>query len=118
MRRLRNRSGGLGCSPAAACRPHHPAHHHPARPPAQPAAGLDRWRLAVLDDMVGCSKSLVVAAALLAGRLPVAGAVAAARVEEDYQMEEWGCVEAGHDLDIADLRTRVAAAATLVRLLG
>jgi ATP synthase F1 complex assembly factor 2 len=47
----------------------------------------------------------------------VAAAVAAARVEEDFQMEEWGSVEAGHDLDVADARTRVTAAATFVRLL-
>ncbi len=45
------------------------------------------------------------------------GAVAAARLEEDVQMEEWGAVEAGHDLDIADVSTRIAAPALFLRLL-
>lgn len=34
-------------------------------------------------------------------------AVAASRLEEDAQVEQYGLVEGGHDLDIADLRTRV-----------
>lgn len=72
----------------------------------------------MLDDVTSASKSLLVAAALVAGRLSVAQALAAARLEEDFQMEEWGCVEAGHDLDIADAKTRITAAATFVRLLA
>lgn len=63
------------------------------------------------------SKSLVVAAALLAGRLGVAGAVSAARLEEDFQLEDWGMVEAGHDLDIADTNTRIGGPAVFVKLL-
>lgn len=38
--------------------------------------------------------------------LPVQ-AVEASRLEEDAQMEQYGLVEGGHDVDIADLRTRV-----------
>ena len=51
------------------------------------------------------------------GRLSVADALEAARVEEDFQIEEWGLVEGGHDIDIADARARVAAPAVFVRLL-
>lgn len=32
-------------------------------------------------------------------------------------MEAWGEVEAGHDLDVADIGSRIAAPAVLVRLL-
>lgn len=34
-------------------------------------------------------------------------AVEASRLEEDTQVEQYGFVEGGHDLDAADLRTRV-----------
>lgn len=64
------------------------------------------------------SKSLVIAVALLHGRLSVAEAVKAARLEEDFQLEDWGMVEAGHDLDIADTQTRIGAPAVFVNLLG
>lgn len=44
-------------------------------------------------------------------------AMAAARAEEDHQIEQWGLVEGGHDVDIADLRVRVSAPSLFVRLL-
>ena len=46
-----------------------------------------------------------------------AGACAAARVGEQHQIDEWGEVEAGHDIDAADLALRVSAASTFLRLL-
>jgi ATP synthase F1 complex assembly factor 2 len=73
--------------------------------------------LAAVDQLVTTTKSVVLAAALLRGRLSAAQAVAAARLEEDFQLEDWGMVEAGHDLDIADVRTRVGAGAAFLRLL-
>jgi ATP synthase F1 complex assembly factor 2 len=45
-------------------------------------------------------------------------AMAAARLEEDVQVEEWGAVEAGHDLDEADIGTRIAAPSVFLRLLA
>lgn len=60
----------------------------------------------------------MIAAALLHGRINVAEAVAAARVEEDFQLEDWGMVEAGHDLDIADTKSRIGAPAVFARLLA
>lgn len=80
-------------------------------------AGLDAWQLAAVDQLVTSSKSLVVAAALAAGRLGVAGAVSAARLEEDFQLEDWGMVEAGHDLDITDTNTRIGGPAVFLKLL-
>lgn len=49
------------------------------------------------------------------GRLSVAGALEAARVEEDHQIMNWGLVEGGHDVDIADAAARVSAAALFAR---
>ncbi|GFH12593.1 uncharacterized protein HaLaN_08306 [Haematococcus lacustris] len=71
--------------------------------------GLDAWHLAAMEQLVTTCKSVIIASALAHGRLNIQGAVSASRVEEDCQVEEWGAVEAGHDLDIADIRTRIAA---------
>ena len=43
--------------------------------------------------------------------------LAAARLEEAFQSEEWGEVEAGHDLDKADIGSRVAAPIVMMGLL-
>ena len=56
-------------------------------------------------------------AALSQGQLKVHDAIEAARLEEDYQMEEWGLVEGGHDIDIADMKVRIAGPAMFLRLL-
>ena len=54
----------------------------------------------------------------LQGKVTVAQALAAARLEEDHQIDEWGLVEGGHDIDIADARARVAAPAVFMQLLS
>ena len=53
----------------------------------------------------------------LQGQLKVKDAIAAARLEEDIQIQEWGLVEGGHDIDIADIRVRVAAPALFLEYL-
>ncbi|KXZ46524.1 hypothetical protein GPECTOR_43g961 [Gonium pectorale] len=80
--------------------------------------GLDHWHLAAAEQLTTTCKSVVLAAALLRGHVTPAAALAAARLEEDFQAEEWGRVEAGHDLDEADLRSRVFAPSLFVRLLA
>lgn len=80
-------------------------------------AGLTPWQLAAVEQLVTSSKSLVVAAAVHHGQLTAAEAIKAARLEEDYQLEDWGMVEAGHDLDIADTHTRIGAPAVFLSLL-
>lgn len=54
---------------------------------------------------------------LLQGQLDVQAAITAARLEETYQMDEWGLVEGGHDIDIADMQVRIAGPAMFLRLL-
>lgn len=50
------------------------------------------------------------------GRLSVPEMLTAARLEEDHQIAEWGLVEGGHDIDIADASARISAAALFSRL--
>jgi hypothetical protein len=38
----------------------------------------------------------------------------AARVEEGFNIEQWGLVEGGHDLDISSTRLMLSAASTLL----
>eukprot|EP00879_Flechtneria_rotunda_P009007 GHRR01009430.1.p1 GENE.GHRR01009430.1~~GHRR01009430.1.p1 ORF type:complete len:397 (+),score=186.38 GHRR01009430.1:440-1630(+) len=80
--------------------------------------GLDAWHLAAAEQLISASKSVVIAAALLHNRVTIGQAVAAARVEEDFQLEDWGMVEAGHDLDIADMQTRMGAPTVFIKLLA
>ncbi len=66
------------------------------------------WRSWTLrQGLVGC----------LQGQLDVQAAITAARLEETYQMDEWGLVEGGHDIDIADMQVRIAGPAVFLRLL-
>jgi hypothetical protein len=44
-------------------------------------------------------------------------AVQASRLEENHQIEAFGLVEGGHDVDEADLRTRVAGSALFLSML-
>lgn len=67
--------------------------------------------------MTTCCKSVLIAVAVAERHWSVQDAIAAARLEEDYQIEDWGMVEAGHDLDIVDINTRVGAPAMMLRLL-
>ena len=77
-------------------------------------AGLGRGCRLVAER----AKSLLVALALARGRIGAAEACAAARVAEQHQIDEWGEVKAGHDLDAADLAVRIGASSAFLRMLG
>ncbi|MCO5561135.1 hypothetical protein L7F22_014756 [Adiantum nelumboides] len=74
------------------------------------------WQLAAIDALSASAKSLVVAMAVYRGRLGIEDAIQVIRLEEDFQIEAWGLVEGGHDIDVADLKCRVAAASVFLRL--
>lgn len=86
-------------------------------PSTLPLAALDTWQLAAAEQLASSCKSVLIGLAAMRGRLGIAATVEAARVEEDHQIEEWGLVEGGHDIDIADLHVRVAAPSLFVRML-
>lgn len=92
-----------------------------------PAGAVDRaqqllgevgdWELAALDWLTSWSKSFVLALALARGRIEAADATIAVRLAEQHQIDEWGEVEAGHDLDAAHVALSLSAGAGFVRLL-
>ena len=77
----------------------------------------DDWQLAALDMMTSSTKSLVISLALAHGRISASEACAASRVAEQHQIDEWGEVEMGHDLDAADCAVRLSASSAFLQLL-
>ena len=84
-------------------------------------ASRSDWCLAVIDNVAGATGSTLIAVALYHGFLDSEAANKAARLQEQYQVDRWGMVEAsgmgGHDIDAADMNARLAAAAVFLRLL-
>ncbi|OAE18118.1 hypothetical protein AXG93_4101s1050 [Marchantia polymorpha subsp. ruderalis] len=79
---------------------------------------MSDWELAAVDSLAGAAKSLVVALAIARNELSIERAIDIIRVEEEHQIEDWGHVEGGHDIDIADLRVQITAASVFLRLLN
>lgn len=75
----------------------------------------DAWSLAALGIIVPALGSLVLGLALVGARLPVAGALAAARIDEAFQQEFWG-VDAEADARAEAVAADVALAAHLLAL--
>jgi hypothetical protein len=81
-------------------------------------SGLDCWYLAAVEQLTYSGKSLLLALALTHGKLGLMEGLSAARLEELFQLEEWGEVEAGHDLDAVDVGSRVAAPVLMLKPLN
>ncbi|GMH36703.1 hypothetical protein BSKO_04576 [Bryopsis sp. KO-2023] len=77
--------------------------------------GLDNWKLGLADAMVCGCRSLVIGLALLNNKITVKEAMSISRLEEELQIEHWGLVEGAHDLDIADMKMKLAAATMFMR---
>ena len=75
---------------------------------------LDDFTIAALDAVTSLSKSVVVALAVMDGRLSLDAAFEACRVEENYQMRTYGRVDGmyGHGVDVEWTRMVLAAART------
>ena len=76
----------------------------------------DPYARAALRAALGTCKSTVIALALMSGHLTVEQAVAASRVEEEYQIEINGFVEDGHDTARVQTQVKLASAAGLMWL--
>jgi chaperone required for assembly of F1-ATPase len=76
----------------------------------------DAWRLTALHALVTLSGSLVIALAVAHGRLDPAGAWAASRVDEDWNIAEWG-EDAEAAASAAEREAAFHAAERLLRLL-
>ena len=83
---------------------------------AAAVAAQDDFRLTALHAMTGACGSLVIALALMEGRLAAAAAFAASQLDETFQIEAWG-----EDAEAAARRRAlvedIAAASRFVRLL-
>lgn len=84
---------------------------------------FDEFELAALESLTGELKSLILALSLLknlnnTSNLVISGqdAVQLSRLEEEHQIQEWGLVEGGHDVDRANCLVQVMAAVAFVRL--
>jgi len=65
---------------------------------------LDVWGLTAAQSACAATGSLVLALALVKGRIDPAGAFAASQLDEDYQIEQWG-----EDYEAADRRALLKA---------
>ena len=78
-------------------------------------ASLDAWHLMALHSMAAEAKSFFIAAGLLLNsqNWSVASAMEAARVEEEFNIANWGLVEGGHDYDRLNCSVQLHAAVVL-----
>ncbi|KAM0954027.1 putative ATP12, ATP synthase F1-assembly protein [Dioscorea sansibarensis] len=72
--------------------------------------------LAAIDAMAAASHSLTIPLGMFRGRLGIEEAIELIRLEEDLQVDRWGLVEGGHDVDIADLQVQISSAAVFLGL--
>jgi chaperone required for assembly of F1-ATPase len=68
----------------------HVAQPEPALAAARAAIPHEPWALGALNSITGLTGSALIALALAAGRLSVEEAWAAAHVDEDWNMQQWG----------------------------
>ncbi|PON44054.1 ATP12, ATPase F1F0-assembly protein [Parasponia andersonii] len=76
----------------------------------------DDCELAGIDAIAAAAHSLVIAIGIFRGKLQIEEAIELIRLEEDLQVDKWGLVEGGHDVDIADLRVQISSAAVFLGL--
>ncbi|KAL4568274.1 hypothetical protein LXL04_023882 [Taraxacum kok-saghyz] len=76
----------------------------------------DDNELAAIDALTSASHSLIISIAVFRGVIGIQEAIELIRLEEDMQVERWGLVEGGHDLDVADLKVQIASAAVFLGL--
>ncbi|CDP15765.1 unnamed protein product [Coffea canephora] len=82
-------------------------------------SGFLDCELVAIDAIAAAgAHSLVITIGIFRGRLNTEEAIELIRLREDLQVDNWGLVEGGHDVDIADLKVQVASAAVLEFLQG
>ncbi|XP_014500159.1 ATP synthase mitochondrial F1 complex assembly factor 2 [Vigna radiata var. radiata] len=76
----------------------------------------DDCELATIDAIAASAHSLIIAIGMVHGKLQIEEAIELIRLEEDSQVDRWGLVEGGHDVDIADLRVQISSAIVFLGL--
>ena len=91
---------------------------------------VDAFQLTAIESLASGLKSLVLPLVLVHSvdgtknsldssqefTLTATEAIAASRLEEEHQIDEWGLVEGGHDIDRANLQVQVCSALLFLRL--
>ncbi|CAE6203626.1 unnamed protein product [Arabidopsis arenosa] len=72
--------------------------------------------LASIDALQASAHSIVIALGIFCGKLQIDDAIKLIRLEEDLQVDKWGLVEGGHDIDIADLKVQISSATVFLAL--
>ncbi|KAH9055907.1 ATP12-domain-containing protein [Lactarius vividus] len=75
---------------------------------------LDSWQMAAVERATYTTKSLIIAIALIHGRITTEQAALASQVEVASQIERWGEVEDSHDVDYHDVRRHIGSVACLL----
>ncbi|KAF8522088.1 ATP12-domain-containing protein [Hysterangium stoloniferum] len=76
--------------------------------------GMDAWKLAAMERAAYAAKSIIIALALIRGKVSVEEAAQAAHVEVTSQIQKWGEVEDTHDVDFHEIRRQLGSAACLL----
>lgn len=76
----------------------------------------DDFELTAIDALASAAHSLIIAIGLFKGQLNIEQAIELIRLEEDSQVDRWGLVEGGHDIDIADLKVQISSAVVFLGL--
>lgn len=76
----------------------------------------DDCELAAIDALTAAAHSLIISIGIVHGRLQIEEAIELIRLEEDLQVDKWGLVEGGHDVDVADLKVQISSAVVFLGL--
>lgn len=87
---------------------------------------LDHFQLTAMESLTSGLKSIITSLTLLKSiqatqvnrSITSNEAIQIARLEEEHQIEEWGLVEGGHDIDRANIEVQTISAATFLKLLS
>ena len=76
---------------------------------------LDIWGLTSMQCATVEAKSFLVGLGFVKSYLNAEQAIGAARVEEEFQISNWGCVEGGHDYDRLNCSIQMRSASFLLK---
>ncbi|CAH2307732.1 ATP synthase mitochondrial F1 complex assembly factor 2 [Pelobates cultripes] len=79
-------------------------------------ASYNSWALLGIEFIIAQLKSLILAMGVIDRALTVEKAVLLSRLEEEYQIGQWGNVEWVHEYDLQELSARTAAGVLFVHL--
>lgn len=78
---------------------------------------LNPWERSAFTELSSACKSVCMAIAGVHGEFTADDLVHASRLEEDYQIQHWGLVEGGHDVDRIDSNVRIHSPLVFLDLL-